>query len=152
VTSRQGTSAERVVEPDEVGPPGRVHAVMIVEDHDVMREALVDAVGRMSGFEVCASAASGEDALRARDRRAADIVLVDMALPGMTGSQYVAEVKRRRSDVSCVILSGHRERAYVERAFAAGAVGYVVKGRPDEIERALRTVAAGCEYLSPSLR
>lgn len=125
--------------------------VMVVEDHDVMRESLVDAIERIAGFEVCASVGSAEAALQAPERRRADIVLVDMSLPGMNGAQYVAEVLRRRPATSCVMLSGHRERYYVERAFAAGAHGYVVKGRPAEIEVALRTVASGEEYRSPAL-
>lgn len=129
----------------------RVLSVMVVEDHDLMRETLIDVIGRMSGFEVCAGVESGEAALRAPERRSADIVLVDMSLPGMTGAEFVAEMQRRRPQTSCVMLSGHRERHYVERAFGAGAHGYVVKGRPAEIEVALRTVAEGREYRSPSL-
>lgn len=128
-----------------------MHKVMVIEDHDVMREALVDAIDRMQGFEVCASVASAEAALQNPARRHAEIVLVDMSLPGMTGAQYVAEVLRRRPETLCLILSGHKEHHYVERAFAAGAHGYVVKGRPEEIETALRTVVTGTQYRSPSL-
>lgn len=131
--------------------PQRSLTVMVVEDHDLMRETLIEVIDRMPGFEVCAGVASGEAALAAPACRRADIVLVDMSLPGMTGAEFVAEVLRRRPSVVCVMLSGHREPHYVERAFDAGARGYVVKGRPAEIEVALRTVADGEQYRSPSL-
>jgi DNA-binding NarL/FixJ family response regulator len=79
------------------------------------------------------------------------VVLVDLSLPGRSGLDLLAEI-RDRWRLPCVVVSGHGERGHVGRAFAAGARGYVLKGRPHEVPAAIHQVLAGDIYLSELLR
>jgi DNA-binding NarL/FixJ family response regulator len=121
-------------------------AVLVVEDHQTMREAVAQSVNRTDGFAVTATAGSGHEALAALDANPVDVVIVDLSLPDMSGSELIAAIGRWSSRVMCIVLSGHREPHYIVDARAVGARGYVVKGRPREVVAALRAVAAGDEY------
>jgi two-component system nitrate/nitrite response regulator NarL len=120
--------------------------VLVVEDHRTMREAVAQSVNRADGFAVAATAGSGQEALAALDAGPIDIVIVDLSLPDMSGSELIAAIGRSSSRALCLVLSGHREPHYIVDARAVGARGYVVKGRPREVVAALRAVAAGQEY------
>lgn len=124
--------------------------VYIVEDHPVMREALLEHLDHTDGVEVCGIAANAETAAAELPTLHPDIVILDLSLPGRGGFELLAEV-RREWQFSCVVLSGHTERSHVERALAAGASAYVLKGRPDDLLPAIRSVAAGGAYLSEPL-
>jgi DNA-binding NarL/FixJ family response regulator len=120
--------------------------VLVVEDHRTMREAVAQSVDRTDGFAVTATAGSGGEALAALDAAPFDVVIVDLSLPDMSGNELIAAIRRSASRALCLVLSGHREPHYILDARAAGACGYVVKGRPREVVAALRAVVAGHEY------
>lgn len=126
--------------------------IYIIEDHAVMRRALVDFLEDLPDFEVQGAASTAEDALDALNDTPVDLVLVDTRLPGISGIELVGELTRRHPELRCVMLSGHGERIYVDRAMEAGAQGYVLKGNPDEIPEAIRRAQAGDVYLSTQLR
>lgn len=129
--------------------------IYLVEDHSLMRQALQSSVEMLPGLVVCGAAASAEEALvalAAPGGVAADVVLIDMSLPGMSGIELVQKLLARRPALRCLILSGHREPAYVEQALAAGAWGYVLKGYPQDITEAIAEVLDGNQYLSRALR
>ena len=128
------------------------HRIFIVEDHPMMRRMLHDYIQAEPDLEVCGTAATGAEALVALADLAADLVVVDMSMPKMSGVDLVETLLARQPDLSCLMYSGHSELSYVERARAAGARGYVLKGGPDELPQAIRRVLAGEEYLSESLR
>lgn len=117
-----------------------------------MREMLVEFISDLDDMEVIGSSASGEDALRVVPGMSADLLLVDMALPKMNGADFIDEVRRLRPELPCLVLSAHGEKVYVQRARAAGARGYVLKGDPYELPNAIRRVLAGEEYVSDTLR
>ncbi|HJU25170.1 MAG TPA: response regulator transcription factor, partial [Rhodanobacteraceae bacterium] len=94
---------------------------------------------------------SAETALRELATMQADVAMIDMSLPLMSGIELVATLRERHPQTHCVILSGHNEASYVERAFGAGAQGYLLKGEPSEIETAITRVLAGERYLSAGL-
>ncbi len=125
--------------------------IYIVEDHDVMRNALVDFIEGETSFEITGQAASAEQALEELRESTVDLALVDTRLPEMNGIELVAELKTRQPDLKCMMLSGHDEETYVEKALEAGASGYVVKGNPDEISEAIHQVLEGEVYLSNRL-
>ena len=125
--------------------------IYIVEDHAIVREMLGMTVERMMGLSVCGTAASAEEALEQFEKAGADLVLVDMSLPGMSGSELIRAVSERWPGLRCLVLSAHAEAWYVEGALQAGARGYVLKGDPSELERAIRRVLGGEMYLSTSL-
>jgi DNA-binding NarL/FixJ family response regulator len=126
--------------------------VFIVEDHPIMREALGDLIKSEPGFAVCGSAATGEEALQHLAGVAADLVLIDLALTGMNGIELVRVLRERQPDLRCLVLSGLREATYVRQALGAGARGYVLKGKPEELLEAIQEVSAGGIYLSAALQ
>jgi DNA-binding NarL/FixJ family response regulator len=127
------------------------HHVFIVEDHPLMREMMSAYVSDLPGVHVCGTARTAEEALD-RLTAQADLVLVDVALPGMNGIDLVGEIGARRPGLPCLVCSGHDEASYVRRALRAGARGYVEKGNPAELAEAIRCLLGGEAYLSVSLR
>jgi DNA-binding NarL/FixJ family response regulator len=126
--------------------------VYIVEDNDRMRALLRDWIDELPGLSVCGAASTAETALEELPELDADLAVIDMSLPAMGGIELVAALREQRPEMRCLILSGHNERSYVERALAAGAQGYLLKGEPAEIENAITKVLSGEQYLSASLR
>ena len=126
--------------------------VYIVEDHPELREVLGMLIEYEPALELCGSAATGEEALVQLVEAEAHVVLVDMFLPQMNGADLIMELQTQWPDLRCVVLSGHADISYVERALAAGARGYILKGNPDEVLEAIQHVMAGGIYLSPLLR
>lgn len=129
--------------------------IYLVEDHSLMRQALQSSVEMQPGLVVCGAAASAEEALAAFTAPGgmpADVALIDMSLPGMSGIELVRKLLAHCPALRCLILSGHREPIYVEQALAAGAWGYVLKGYPTDIPEAIAAVLGGNRYLSRALR
>lgn len=125
--------------------------VYVVEDHAVMRATIRMLLDREEDFDVCGMAASGEAAMADLPCDAPQLVIVDMSLPDMSGADLVRRLGEVWPEVPCMILSGHGEQGYVRMALEAGAQGYVLKGEPGDIPRAMRAVVGGERYLSPSL-
>jgi DNA-binding NarL/FixJ family response regulator len=80
------------------------------------------------------------------------MVLIDISLPQMSGTELIAVLRARWPALSCLILSGHKEASYVEQGLAAGAQGYILKGNTAELKEGIAAVLAGHRYLSASLR
>ncbi|MBY5163261.1 response regulator [Salsipaludibacter albus] len=125
--------------------------VFVVEDHPVMRETLRDYLGLVPDIEVCGMAGSAEAALRDLPDAGAEVLLLDLALPGRSGLELLVDLGDFADAPASVVLSGHAERSHVARALEAGANGYVVKGDPAQIPVAIRRAAAGERYLAASL-
>lgn len=126
--------------------------VFVVEDHPIMRQALSDLIEKKLGLTVCGSAATGEEAIQQLEQAAADLVLVDVALPGMSGLDLVQLLQEKQPTLPCLILSGHAEMTHIRRALGVGARGYVLKGNPAEIVTAIQTISGGDTYLSAAIR
>lgn len=126
--------------------------VFIVEDHLILRETLGYLIKNAPGLEVCGSAATGEEAVQQLAGVAADLVLLDLALPEMSGIEVVQALQVRQPAVPCLILSGHSEATYIRQALTAGARGYLLKGNPSEILEAIQIVGAGGTYLSAAVQ
>ena len=120
--------------------------IFVVEDHELFRDMLVRSLNRIDGLEVCGSSGSAEDALENLPGTQADLALVDVSLPKMNGFDFVSEIRKRCPEVVCVMLSGYRQRAHVNRARALGAQAYVAKGDYYQLKAALQDVIAGRTY------
>ena len=115
--------------------------IVVVDDHPVVREGLVAALARREDFNIAAAFASAEELLAARVQ--ADVVLLDLELPGMSGVEAIAKI-----DVPVLVLTAYANDEQIDAVLRAGARGYLLKGASvDEIERALRAVARGETYL-----
>jgi len=121
-----------------------VTRVVIVDDHPVVREGLVAALEGKSGVEVVGVFSTAEEAL---SRRSAEVVILDLELPGMSGLDAIPLLSQ---SAAVLVLSAYGES--IEEAIRAGAKGYLLKGAPlDEIERAIAAVARGQSYIDPRL-
>lgn len=124
----------------------RTIQVFLVEDHGMMRDALVEYLAGCPGVQVCGSAETADEALEDLATLQADVVLADVSLPGMSGIELVQEIGRRWPELPCLMLSGHHAASYVQRSRSAGARGYLLKGNPDELQPAIEQVASGGSY------
>lgn len=129
-------------------------AVYIIDDHSGMRYTLRCFVDLEPQLRTCGDAPSAEKALEDLGQRAPgskqwpDLLLVDVSLPGMSGIEFVRQVKDSYPDLACLMLSGHDKRVYVTRALQAGANGYVMKGMPDQILEGIHSVLEGNMFVS----
>jgi DNA-binding NarL/FixJ family response regulator len=126
--------------------------VLLADDHALVRAGMRSLLGAMANVEVIAEAASGEEALQFVEREQPDVVLMDIAMKGMTGLEAAARVRERHPGVRVVILSMHSGEEYVLQALRAGAVGYLLKdAATGELELALRSVMRGESWFSPAV-
>ena len=99
--------------------------ILVVDDHLVVREGLKRILGESEECSVAAEAASVNDALIWLRRRAFDVVLLDLSLPGKTGLDLLKTIKQELPKLPVLILSAYREDHYAVRAFKEGADGYL---------------------------
>jgi len=124
-----------------------VIGVAVVDDHPVFRDGLARAVEGSEGFELVAAVASVEELT---DPAAADVVILDLGLPGISGAAAVAVV--REAGPLVLVVSADGEQRQVVDAVGAGASGYLTKSAaPAEIMEAVRIVGEGGTYISPTL-
>ena len=117
--------------------------IVVVDDHPVVREGLIAALARE--FEVVAAFASAEELLSARFT--ADVILLDLELPGMSGIDAIP-----RLTTPVLVLTAYASDEQIDAVLRAGARGYLLKGAAlEEIGRAIRTVARGESYLDPRI-
>lgn len=127
---------------------------MLVEDHAMLRDILTEYIGKLPQVASCTASPSAEAALIELDRMIGNpphLMLIDLSLPGMSGIELIRKLKLTRPTLRCAILSGHRSRAYAGEALAAGALAYMLKGDPIEIERGLSAIMRGERYVSRAL-
>jgi DNA-binding NarL/FixJ family response regulator len=129
-----------------------VTRLLVVEDNAILASTLVRFLRDQGDLTIVGVATTAEAALKQLETLVVDLVLVDVALPAMSGIDLVAIVHKRYPELPCLMLSGHNEIDYVRRALAAGAKGYVVKSSPLTILAAVKRVLAGEIYLSDELR
>ena len=127
-------------------------SVFLVEDNRFVADAVDGLLTTYADVELVAVARTGEEALAMLPTVAANVVLIDMALPGMNGVEVVTAIGRARPGLPCVILSAHREETYITQALSAGARGYITKELPLAIVEGIERVLAGEVYLSEDLR
>jgi DNA-binding NarL/FixJ family response regulator len=102
--------------------------VLVVDDHTLVRQGIVGLLQSQPDIEVVAQAGSGAEALAAVAEEHADVVLMDIAMPGLGGLDATREIRARFPEVQVVILTIHDREDYLFQALRAGAAGYVLKG------------------------
>src|SRR5439155_16678884 len=122
-----------------------------VDDHPVLRQGLSLMFGDLDDVELVGTVETGEEALEAVKKLKPNVVLMDVRLPGIDGISAVKRIQEAAPNVQFVIFSAYGDRRLLSDAIAAGARGYVMKGSPPEdLVRAIRTVAAGQPFVDPS--
>jgi DNA-binding NarL/FixJ family response regulator len=126
--------------------------VILADDHTLLRAGLRALLEDLPGVEVVAEAADGVEALALVEAHRPDVVLMDIAMPHLTGLDVAARLRQERPEARVLILSMHKDEAYVRRAVLAGAAGYLLKDSDtEELALAIRAVARGETYLSPAV-
>jgi DNA-binding NarL/FixJ family response regulator len=127
--------------------------VLIVDDQQIVREALVSLIGLLPGIRVVGAAIDGDDAVRQAVELRPDVVLMDLNMPRRNGVQATAELRRVLPDTAVVVLTTFSDDEWVFSALQAGARGFLTKDAgADEIHRAITDVAAGHAQLDPSVQ
>ena len=131
----------------------RISSIFLVDDHPLVREWLTNLLDQLNDLKVCGEAASAETALDGIRASKPDIAIIDLSLPEGSGLTLIKSIKAEIPETAIVVLSMHDERFYAERAFRAGARGYVMKGEStSSIAAAIREVLGGKLYLSPRMQ
>ena len=123
--------------------------VVIVDDHAIVRSGLRQFLSDHVDLRVTGEAADGREALELVRGGDLDVLLMDLSMPDQSGVDALAAIKARRPDLPVLILSGFPETHYATTLLRQGASGYLNKGcDPDEIVKAIRTVAMGRRYIT----
>ncbi|HZM35954.1 MAG TPA: response regulator transcription factor [Burkholderiales bacterium] len=126
--------------------------VLLADDHALVRAGIRSLLNAMAQVEVVAEASSGEEAIELATTSRPDVVLMDIAMKGITGLEAAARMRGQMPEVRVVILSMHSGEEYVLQALRAGAAGYLLKdAATGELELALRSVMRGESWLSPAV-
>lgn len=126
--------------------------IVLADDHPVVRQGLRAVLEAESDFLVVGEAGDGLEAVQAVERLKPDVLVLDLLMPHLNGIAVLQQVAKRFSKTRVVILSMHRDEAYVLQALHHGAAAYVLKDASSlELVQAVRAVSEGRRYLSAPL-
>src|SRR6187401_1679404 len=134
--------------------PGRVHVLrlLVVDDHEVVREGLAALLDRREGFQVVADAGTVEEALAQARRHVPDIVVMDVRLPDGSGIEACREIRAEMPETRVVMLTSYPDEEAVLSAIVAGASGYLLKQvRARDLVAAIEAVGRGESLLDPAV-
>jgi DNA-binding NarL/FixJ family response regulator len=126
--------------------------VAIVDDHPKFRSVLREVIEQMPEVSVIWES---DDGLAALDRIATDpvdLMVIDLSLPGINGIELIRRIDERWPTVTTLVVTGHTEQTYVDDAFDAGALAYVLKGRPGELRDGIAAALEDRRYTSPRIQ
>ncbi len=126
--------------------------ILLADDHAVLRAGLRALLSAHADLEVVGEASDGAEAIRLTQALCPDVVVMDIGMPGVSGIDATARIKRDLPSVKVLILSMHDDRGYLRQVLRAGAAGYVLKKAADtELLAAIRAAARGDIFLDPAL-
>ena len=128
------------------------YKILIADDHTILREGIRALLATSSDFEIIGEAADGHQAVQLAQQLSPHIILIDLSMPRLNGTEAIQLMRRRNLSVKIVVLTVHRTEEYVRAALDAGANGYVLKDDThDELLSSIHAVVRGRTYLSPSI-
>lgn len=126
--------------------------ILVVDDHPVVREGLVMMLGTQPDMVVAGEAGDGAEAVRRAAELAPDIVLMDLAMPGLDGPEAIRQLHAANPNARVLVLTAYDTDERILQAVRAGARGYLLKGAPrEEIFQAVRVVHGGGSLLQPAV-
>lgn len=127
--------------------------VFLIDDHPVVHMGLAQALSDLEDIDVVGVAESAPEALSRLQDVDPEVVLVDLSMPGMSGLEATRQIRQTKPGTKVVIFSMHDEQSFINQAFQAGALGYVLKGAAvSEVATALRTASKGEYFLCARLQ
>lgn len=126
--------------------------VLLVDDHDIVREGLRELINRQPDMAVVGEAGDGRSAIELAGSLVPDVVVMDVSMPDLNGVDAARQICSGEAAPKVLCLSMHAEHRYVEAMLRAGAAGYLVKSCASrELAEAIRAVQSGKSYLSPEI-
>jgi two-component system, NarL family, invasion response regulator UvrY len=126
--------------------------IVIADDHSLFRRGVKDLLSDGLGAVTVGECGNAHDLLQLVRQKKWDVVILDIGMPGTTGTDALVQVKRERPSLPVIMLSMHPEDQYAVRMFKAGANAYLTKASaPEELVTAIKKVLKGGNYVSPSL-
>jgi two-component system invasion response regulator UvrY len=126
--------------------------VLISDDHAIVREGLKQILADTPDIVVAGEADNGLDAIKLVRSNDCHVLLLDISMPDRSGIEVLKQIRKEMPQVAVLMLSMHREEQYAIRSLKAGAAGYLNKqSAPNELVNAIRQVAKGLKYISPTL-
>jgi DNA-binding NarL/FixJ family response regulator len=126
--------------------------VLIVDDHALLREGIRMLLSTSDEIEIVGEAANGQEALEKVCRLAPEVVLMDLAMPGLDGIEATQQLNRENPDVKILALTQYDHKEYILSIVKAGALGFIPKkAAAGELLTAIRTVHQGDSFLYPSI-
>jgi len=128
------------------------YRVVIVEDQTIIREGLRSLLTSAKEFDVVGEAVDGREAIRCIEKCKPDLVLTDLSMPRMNGTDMIETIKKQSPKTKVIALTVHQEEEYVLATLKAGVDGYLLKETSyPELLMAIRSVLKGNHYLSPEI-
>ncbi len=129
-----------------------MYRILLAEDHALVREGIKKIVEDFADLQVVGEVGDGLQLLELLKTLSADLVILDISMPKMSGIEAAKEIKRRYPQVKILILTMHKKKEYLNDAIAAGADGYLLKEDvAKELGSAIDKVRQGQNYISPLL-
>jgi len=126
--------------------------ILLADDHNIMRRGLRLLLERQAEFVVVGEAADGRQAAEQAEATHPDIVVLDIAMPNMSGIEAAQRIRAALPQAAIIILSMHSDEGYVLRALKAGAKGYLLKDSAEnDLIEAIRAVSEGKAFFSPEI-
>ncbi|MCU0493514.1 MAG: response regulator transcription factor [Chloroflexaceae bacterium] len=126
-------------------------SIILADDHPIVRQGL-RATLQEDGYQIVGEAANGREAVQLVERFRPDMLIVDMEMPLLSGTEVARQVQHLVPHTRVIVLSIHADESYVLEALRGGALAYVLKDAATEmLQMALREVQAGRRFLSPPL-
>jgi two-component system response regulator NreC len=126
--------------------------ILLADDHNVMRRGLRLLLERQPGFTVVAEAADGRQALEQAEATNPDVVVLDIAMPNLSGIEAAQRISAVLPQAAIVVLSMHSDEGYVLRALKAGIKGYLLKDSAEtDLIDAIKAVHGGKAFFSPEI-
>jgi len=126
--------------------------IIVVDDHGIVRQGLCLLLGQEDDFIVVGEASDGREAIQLARKFLPDLVVMDICMPYLNGIDAAVQIMSEHPMIKVLILSGFADRCFVTEALQANVAGYVLKENlAGEMMRAIRTVMAGEQYLSPKV-
>lgn len=126
--------------------------IIIADDHTLFRVGLKQMLRSFAGIEVVHEATNAAEALAAASAGDADLIILDLTMPGASGTSLIEQTRKARPDLPILVLSMHDEPGTVRRALQAGASGYITKGSsPETLFTAVTRVGAGERFIDPTI-
>jgi two-component system, NarL family, response regulator NreC len=127
-------------------------SILLVDDHEVFREGLRLLLQSHADFAIVGEATNSQQAITLTQNLHPDVVILDIAMPGLSGLEAIRPIRAAHGYARVIILSAHTDEHYAVRALHLGAAGYVLKEQSAaELVRAIREARQGHPYLSPSI-